>query len=258
MSALILVTNDDGISAPGLWRLAEGLLRLGEVVVVGSERDASGSGAALALRGPIACRRVEGPARAFAVDATPATCVWAGVAALLHRKPDLVVSGINIGPNLGRDVLISGTAGAALFAGSQGIPALAVSTDLHPEPDWRAPVAVAEQVLRLRFRQPLVLNMNVPAGARVRGAELTALSQFTHLDMVSVDLRYEGDRLQLFPTMNLRRPDRIQEGTDLTAYARGHASLTILEPKLPEGEVVSHVKRIAAQIGGGLDQEAGD
>jgi len=93
--------------------------------VVAPAYDASGSSAALALKGPIACRKVQGTVRAHAIGGSPATCVWAGVSSLLHRPPDLVVSGINVGPNLGRDVLISGTAGSALFAASRGIPALA-------------------------------------------------------------------------------------------------------------------------------------
>lgn len=237
MAALILVTNDDGISSPGMWRLAEGMSRLGEVVVVSPAYDASGSSAALALKGAITCRRMPGPTRAYAIGGSPATCVWVGMSSLLDRKPDLVVSGINIGPNLGRDTLISGTVGAAMFAGSRGVSALAVSTDLGSDPDWRAPVqaavTAAEHLLALGSQPPVVLNLNVPAGPRVAGARLSSLSDFSHLDMVALDLRYEGSDLQLVPNFRPRRPESLSMGTDLAVYADGHAALTLLEPHVP-------------------------
>jgi len=252
MAALILVTNDDGISSPGMWRLAEVLGRLGEVVVVSPAYDASGSSAALALKGAIPCRKVQGSARAYAIGGTPATCVWVGMSSLLDRKPDLVVSGINMGPNLGCDTLISGTVGAALFAGSRGVSALAVSTDLGSDPDWRAPVqaavTAAEHLLDLGAPQPVVLNLNVPAGQRVVGGRLTSLSDFSHLDMVSIDMRYEGSDLQLVPDFRPRRPERMSMGTDLAAYADGHAALTLLEPRVPSLALLDRVAAIAAAM----------
>jgi 5'-nucleotidase len=134
---LILVTNDDGFEAEGLWAAVEAVLPLGEVLVVAPDRQWSGAGRSMPhhVTGHLAEGWVEvdgQPVRAYAIDATPALTVIHGVVELAPRRPSLVVSGINFGANLGTEVTVSGTVGAALEGGAFGIPAMAVSLEMDP------------------------------------------------------------------------------------------------------------------------------
>jgi len=137
---LILVTNDDGIESKGLWVAVEAVLPLGEVLVVVPDRQWSGAGRAIPydVTGRLlpATREINGEqVTAYAVDASPALTVIHGVVELAPRRPSLVISGINFGSNVGRDVaMYSGTIGAALEGGAFNIPSLAVSLEMH---DWR-------------------------------------------------------------------------------------------------------------------------
>jgi 5'-nucleotidase len=180
---LILVTNDDGIDSRGLWTAVEALLPLGEVLVVAPDRQWSGSGRSMPSN---VTGRVVSAARqlnshrvtAYAVDASPALTVVHGVLEMATRRPALVVSGINFGANLGIEVTVSGTVGAALEAGAFGIPALAVSLEMdaafHRTGDPTADYSAASAVTR-RFAHQLltgvlahdvdVLNVNVPSDA---------------------------------------------------------------------------------------------
>lgn len=181
--SLILVTNDDGIDSKGLWAAVETLLPLGKVVVVAPDRQWSGGGRSMPphVSGRVrsAAREIDGVrVMAYAVDASPALAVDHGVLELTHRRPDLVVSGINYGYNLGTEVTISGTVGAALEAGAFGIPALAVSLEMdaayHLVGDETA-TYVAVQAFTRRFAQKLLsrslpadvdaLSLNVPSSA---------------------------------------------------------------------------------------------
>ena len=135
----ILLTNDDGIAAPGIWAAAKVLARLGEVTIVAPEHNCSGYGAALPPARSISCfpyHHSEGHpdgVTAYGMAGTPATCAHAGLSGVLGGGPfDLVVSGINHGANLGRDVFYSGTVGAALTAHLLGVPAIAISLAAGP------------------------------------------------------------------------------------------------------------------------------
>lgn len=125
----ILVTNDDGIRSKGLVELVKALSIVGNVYVVAPDRERSGTGHAVTMHRPLRVTEetMPGAVTSFQVDGTPADCVKLGLEALLDHRPDLVVSGVNAGPNLGTDVLYSGTVSAAVEALIMGIPALAVS-----------------------------------------------------------------------------------------------------------------------------------
>jgi 5'-nucleotidase len=175
---LILVTNDDGIEAPGLLALAGVLAEVGRVVVVAPERDNSAASHSLTMRRPLLVREV-GVDR-FAIDGTPTDCVIVGVGKLLKERPRLLVSGINPGPNLGDDISYSGTVSAAIEATMVGIPSLAVS--LAGEPgvagfDLAAAFAarVAGMVLTQGLPPDTLLNINVPARitAAIQGVRFT-------------------------------------------------------------------------------------
>ena len=174
---LILVTNDDGIMAPGLAALAKALAGLGRVVVVAPERDNSAASHSLTMRRPLLVRE-EGPDR-FAIDGTPADCVIVGVGKLLKSRPALLVSGINPGPNLGDDISYSGTVSAAIEGTMVGIPSLAVSLAGEPGVGYELAAAHAARLARLVLEQGLppdtLLNINVPTrpGAEIKGVRFT-------------------------------------------------------------------------------------
>jgi 5'-nucleotidase len=176
----ILISNDDGYQAPGIVILAEALSRIADISVVAPERDRSGASNSLTLDQPLRPRRMDNGF--VCVDGTPTDCVHLGITGLLPEEPDMVVSGINSGPNLGDDVIYSGTVAAAMEGRFLGLPAIAVSLVAGETPryfDTAARVAV-ELVERLRS-DPLpsdtILNVNVPdlPWEQIAGYEATRL-----------------------------------------------------------------------------------
>src|SRR3954449_8031159 len=149
----ILLSNDDGYFAPGLAALAEGLRPLGEVTVVAPERDRSGSSNSLTLDRPLTVRRA--PNGFFSVNGTPTDCVHIAVTGVLDFTPDLVVSGINLGANMGDDTIYSGTVAAAAEGFLLGIPALAISLTSKAGEHFESAIGIAlELVERLRRHPP--------------------------------------------------------------------------------------------------------
>ncbi len=168
---LILVTNDDGVHAPGIQALAAALRSLGEVRVVAPDREVSASGQSLTISRPLRSEDVEPGIQS--VDGTPADCVNLAVAKLLPRPPDLVVSGINRGANLGDDVFYSGTVGAAREAVFFDLPSIAVSlvtrdADADFSAASRFVAGLAKTVLSEGLPDATLLNVNVPEGRPTR------------------------------------------------------------------------------------------
>ena len=176
----ILITNDDGILARGLALLGEVCAAVGQVTVVAPDREQSATSHALTLHRPLrATRRPDG---AFQIDGTPTDCVLLGLGALMPDKPDWVISGVNHGPNMGEDVLYSGTVAAAMEGLAAGIPSIAVSYgsfDLeHLESHRAALRRLLERILRVgQFPEETLLNINLPPipGHEVRGVKVTSL-----------------------------------------------------------------------------------
>jgi 5'/3'-nucleotidase len=168
----ILITNDDGYRSAGLNALAGALGTVGEVTVVAPVQEASAIGHALTLRHPLRLERIAD--RVFAVDGTPTDCVNIAVTQVFKALPDLVVSGINKGWNLGDDVTYSGTVAGALEAALLGVPALAVSLkatrgEYDFGPAARAAAALAGALLQRPLPSRTFLNINVPHGRRATG-----------------------------------------------------------------------------------------
>lgn len=178
---LILVTNDDGVHAPGIRALAEGLQEIGEVWVVAPDREVSACAQSLTLTRPLRAEKVE--PRVFAVDGTPADCVNLAVVKLLPRRPLLVASGINRGGNMGDDVFYSGTVGGAREATFHGIPAIALSLAARSDLDYGPSAAVAAKIAALVVERGLpertLLNVNVPQG-RPTGMAITVQGRRSH------------------------------------------------------------------------------
>ena len=209
----ILVTNDDGVYSEGLWAVVEALRNMAEVVAVASDREQSGVGTSVTLHAPVRVTEVmplvDGTLT-YAVEGTPADSVILALEKLVG-KVDLVVSGINKGANLGEDVMISGTVGAALQGYCRDIPAVAVSVASLKSVrfDAAAPMlrAVAQQIAEGSLPVPLLLNINLPpiSPEEIEGVDVTRLARRAYVDVVT-----EGGRRQA-PVL-LDRPQ--QAGVD--------------------------------------------
>src|SRR5438874_13695350 len=160
----ILVSNDDGYFAPGIGLLAEALRQVGEVTVVAPERDRSGASNSLTLDRPLIVRRA--PNGHYSVNGTPTDCVHIAVTGLLDFTPDVIVSGVNLGANMGDDTIYSGTVAAAVEGYLLGIPSVAVSLASKAGEHFDSAIGIALQMVeRLRrrpFGEPVLLNVNVP------------------------------------------------------------------------------------------------
>ena len=186
----ILCTNDDGYLATGIRVLAQAADVLGSVTIVAPDREQSASSHSLTLHHPLRARRTTDGA--FVVDGTPTDCVILAIAELLTERPDICVSGVNHGPNMGEDVLYSGTVAAAMEATVIGIPAVAFSyVGRHPEEleGWESVLqAILEGLLkRDRFPEHTLFNVNLPAIAPgdVRGIKVTSLGRRRYADTIT-------------------------------------------------------------------------
>jgi 5'-nucleotidase len=184
----ILLTNDDGIRAEGLLNLREAISGLGRVVVVAPERQQSASSHALTLSDPLRINWLDDDT--IAVDGTPTDCVLLAMRGLLERKPDMLVSGINHGPNLGDDVTYSGTVAAAFEGTLLGLPSVAISvcswTDCRFEAARRFAAAIAAKVLEKGLPEGTLLNVNVPSlpPEEIKGVKITKLGKRIYRDAV--------------------------------------------------------------------------
>jgi 5'-nucleotidase len=230
----ILVTNDDGIHAAGLAALADAMRPLGDVLIVAPHQESSAIGHALTLRRPLRLDE-HGPIR-LAVDGTPTDCVNIAVAVLLDgRLPDLVVSGINTGWNLGDDVTYSGTVSGALEGALLGAPAIAVS--LMRTRDWRfdfgpaAAVArdIAARVLATGLPDRTFLNVNVPKGTP-KGLRVTVQGKRNHVTTIA---RREDPRgMRYFWIEEGQDTWLPHDRSDFQACHDGYVSVTPLQPDL--------------------------
>jgi len=183
----ILCTNDDGIFAKGLELNVEVCQSSGDVAVVAPDREQSGASHSLTLYKPL--RAMPRGENRWAVDGTPTDCAMLAIGAILADKPDVVVSGVNHGPNLGEDVLYSGTVAAAMEAVSLGIPAIAISFAGHNidlMPSWRAPLErlVRSILSSTLLPPPTFLNINLPPiqGDQAKGVRITNLGSRVYVD----------------------------------------------------------------------------
>jgi len=171
---LILVTNDDGITAPGIRALIAVMNTLGDVVVVAPDSPQSGMGHAITVDSVLHCNSVvidDGPQKEYSCSGTPADCVKMAVSTILDRQPDLCVSGINHGSNASINVLYSGTMSAAVEAGIEGVPAIGFSLlDFDWDADFEAAKIhvqkIASEVLSNGLTEGTVLNVNIPKGPK--------------------------------------------------------------------------------------------
>jgi 5'-nucleotidase len=225
----VLLSNDDGYDAPGIHALVDTLRPADRIVVAAPAREQSGKGHGLALREPIPVDEREQPDGTiwYAIDGPPATCVRLAVESLLAWRPQVVISGINRGDNLGVTVYHSGTVGAAREAVIAGIPAIAVSIGGNDSRDYAAAAAfvrrlIGQLVVQNELKPGLFLNVNVPAGER-KGVRLTRLSVKPRHDRFE---RRISPRGQLYFWADWAPLEDDEEGTDVAAFVRGYITVT--------------------------------
>jgi 5'-nucleotidase len=240
---LILLSNDDGHASRGIRTMREVLSRFADVVIVAPETEQSAASHALSLHRPLRLREVE-PA-IFALDGTPADCVYVALVAgarMLPRRPDVIVSGLNHGLNLGQDVFYSGTVAAAREGALRGIPSLAASAhvDADFEAACRAAARVAEQLAK--ETAPVLLNLNVPKDWN--GAlKASRLGTRRYEDLV--DFRKDPrDREYLWIGGSIIAHEQ-EDGADTKAYDEGFAALTPLVLDLTAHAMLDVASRIA-------------
>ncbi|QQR88525.1 MAG: 5'/3'-nucleotidase SurE [Myxococcales bacterium] len=226
---LILLANDDGVSAHGLRALHQALEPIAQVYVVAPEREHSGRSHAITLRHPLRVRKVS--ECVFATDGTPVDCVYVALHSkdLLPRRPDLVVSGINHGANLGTDIFYSGTVAAAREGALRGIPSLAFSSLnlAYLEEASRTARDIVAQTLQQAKPggHAVLINVNFPA-TRAKGLRLSRLGERLYKDEVTVRKDPRGTKYYWVGGPGaLHQPS---EGTDTDAVDAGFASLTPL------------------------------
>jgi 5'-nucleotidase len=227
MAQVILVTNDDGIHAPGLAALADALAALGEVYVVAPDREQSAVGHALTLHRPLRVDRIGD--RKFAVNGTPSDCVNLAVLGLLPEAPVLVASGVNHGSNLGDDVTYSGTVSAAMEGTLLGVPSIAVSQADPDAEGFGGAAAVARSVAMRLLVEGLpaktLLNVNVPRG-EIKGIRLTRLGHRVYREKV---IREVDPRGRPYYWIGAGPPEWAEDdGADISAVHEGFASVTPL------------------------------
>jgi 5'-nucleotidase len=233
----LLVTNDDGIFAPALQQLREHLGALGRVVIVAPDRDQSATSHSLTLHRPFRIHRHEPDV--YSVDGTPTDCVVTAWYGLLDRPPDMVISGINHGPNMGEDVFYSGTVAAAIEGTLQGVPSLAVSLATRERADFVEPARFVTRLARTVLDRGLpprqLLNVNLPhrPWTAIRGVRVTRLGSRVYRDTLvrKVDPRgrdyyWIGGQDPVWESV---------EGTDFHAVEQGEISITPMRLDLTDG-----------------------
>jgi 5'-nucleotidase len=230
----ILLSNDDGYFAPGLAALADALKDLGEITVFAPERDRSGASNSLTLDRPLSVRR---SANGFLfVNGTPTDCVHVAVTGLLEELPDIVVSGINLGANMGDDTIYSGTVAAATEGYLLGIPSLAISlaskAGRHYETAGRVARDLVERLRRGALAEPVLLNVNVPdvAWESIAGTEVTRLGKRHKAEGVVQTANPRGETVYWIGVAG--EAQDAGPGTDFHAVAAARVSITPLRMDL--------------------------
>ena len=244
----ILLTNDDGIDAPGMAILREIAEALGsEVWTVAPASDQSGIGHALTLSHPL--RVSERGDRSFAVTGTPADCVIVAVRDLMENPPDLVLSGINQGQNIADDVAYSGTIGGAMEAAMMGLRAIAISQAYRRDSEgvhvpWDHSRTVLPSLLptliELELPDPTFLNVNVPATQEVHGVRISRQGRVAH--SLGTERREDG-RGKPYRWLRFGRgAPEAQDGSDVAALADGYVSVTPLQTDLTAHDLLSDLR----------------
>ncbi len=242
---LLLITNDDGVHAPGIRALVDAVRDLGEAVIVAPERNNSAISHALTMNRPLLVTELE--KNIHSLDGTPTDCVMLAVNKILPRKPDLIISGINAGPNLGDDISYSGTVAAAIEGAMHGIPSLAFSLAGPPPYSFGTAAEVARKLtgLALLRRQSAgtILNINIPPlpAGEIRGFRFTRQGARHYKDAIQETLDPWGRRH--FWIGGGEVLNESGENTDEQAVNAGYVSITPIQIDMTSSEGLSWLER---------------
>ena len=252
----ILVTNDDGIKAESLWALVRELKNIARVTVVAPDGERSAIGTAVTLFEPLHVQETASPVEgvlAYAVDGSPSDCVILALGKLVDGV-DMVVSGINPSLNLGEDVYISGTVGAAMQGYFRGLPALAVSAQSVGMS--AAARTAARLVEKMAANDPtrIFLNMNVPdlPLKEIRGVRITRLARSSHINSVTED---NNDQYKQYRLVRERVTESGSDGTDIQAIEQGYISITPLYTSLLDKPPQRLLKKLCTELTHELKKE---
>ena len=238
----ILLSNDDGYFAPGLAQLEQALRDLGEVTVVAPERDRSGASNSLTLDRPLTVRQAANGFRL--INGTPTDCVHLAVTGLLEHLPDIVVSGINLGANMGDDTIYSGTVAAATEGYLLGIPSIAMSLNSKAGAHFATAGRVARELVErfARSREAMLLNVNVPdvPWDELDGTEVTRLGKRHKAEPVIKTVNPRGDTVYWVGAAGAAAD--AGPGTDFHAVASRRVSITPLQMDLTHVPQISQVR----------------
>ncbi|MDO8465562.1 MAG: 5'/3'-nucleotidase SurE [Gallionella sp.] len=240
----ILLSNDDGYFAPGLACLAETLAKIADIIVVAPERDRSGASNSLTLDRPLSLRKSHNGF--YYVNGTPTDCVHLAVTGMLDTLPDMVVSGINDGANMGDDTIYSGTVAAATEGFLLGIPSLAVSIASGSNGNFATAARVAADMVQRfknkKFSEPILLNINVPdvAYEQLQGIEVTRLGRRHKAESVVKSQSPRGETVYWVGAAGAAQD--ASEGTDFFAVKNGRVSVTPLQIDLTQYGQLDSVK----------------
>ncbi|WP_026882691.1 5'/3'-nucleotidase SurE [Clostridium akagii] len=248
----ILLVNDDGIHADGLHILAKELEKDNEVIIVAPDDQRSACGHSITLGHPLVVKKIEIigiRSKAYSVSGTPADCVRIGVLKLFHSEgTDIIISGINRGVNLGRDILYSGTVSAAIEGAINGIPSIAVSAHLDGEKiNYEIAAKYARKVLKLAkenyMGSNMVLNLNVPSidNSKIKGIKVCKSGGRLYEDRYKESGR-NGDEVMYIA--NGIKNEIYDEGTDVQFLNNGYVTLTPLHYDLTDYNTIEKLKEI--------------
>ena len=232
----VLISNDDGVYSDGLWILAKEINKIAQAVIVAPDREQSAVGTAVSLRKPLRVQKIvslEPCVDAYSVEGTPSDSVIVGLGKLIPDKIDLVISGINQGSNLGEDVLISGTVGAALAAYLRGFSAIAISCGIE---SWNLPflqdtarfaALLSKRISILSLNGNIFLNVNMPGvpSAEIKAVKITSLAHRSHVN--TVEEAHDGRR-SYYTLVRESINHQVDPRTDIRATLQGNISITPL------------------------------
>ena len=240
----ILLTNDDGINADGIVALHKVLSPIASITVVAPDSEKSAVGHAITLSDPLRVKRVG--ENQFAVSGTPADCVKLAVRTIMKKKPDMIISGINLGPNIGYSILYSGTVSGATEGAILGIPSFAISLGTFEKPDYSAAAQFAKKLAKLIHKNGLpkntLLNVNVPAvkAGKIKGVKITRQSKAAIIEHFEkrVDPRKHVYYWLTGEVIKLEGEDE----SDIKALRDGYISIVPLHCDMTDYELMNALK----------------
>ncbi|MFW2365622.1 MAG: 5'/3'-nucleotidase SurE [Desulforhopalus sp.] len=238
----ILITNDDGIHSPGIKALQSALANIGRTVVIAPDRDNSAVSHSLTMNRPLKVHKLAEDI--FSVDGTPTDCVAVGLKKILHQPPDILISGINGGANLGDDISYSGTVSAAIEGTMYSIPSMALSVGGEIPYDFRAAEQIAQcmalKIMKNHLPDNTLLNINVPSGKTYGKIRVTCQGRRLWENAIQETLDPKGIKHYWIgggtPVADPR------ENTDVHAFACGHVSITPIQLDLTNHAGIAYLK----------------